>query len=42
MQSIEDIPDDWEMLLCDGMNYSEVSMVIDYNTHVIEIVKKEN
>ncbi len=40
IKSIEDVPDDWEILLNINGVYCEVSMVIDYNTKAVEIERK--
>ena len=40
IKSIEDVPDTFEMLFCEnGMTYHDISIEIDYNANVIEIVK---
>lgn len=41
IKSIEDVPDDWEILLNINGVHCEVTMVIDYNTKVVEIERKD-
>ena len=40
-KAIDDVPDDFQMMICEDGAYSNISLVIDYHTKVVEIIKYE-